>query len=195
MSYFEKTRVWDGTNELDVNSEGRADVVQHSHPNNGNIHFQLDGVAASVDYILVDISDTTNYPHDQTGYVHIENLLLQVDSDVNGDYTIEIGYVDNVDATNGDFHAMYVLSGTKKVGNTQYVYFDGYPNAARFKAGFSLSTENSLNDTAFQTDVNLGSTLDPTTADTPSGDGDMVMRITRTAGTINISVNFAYHTH
>ena len=52
------------------------------------------------------------------------------------------------------------------------------------------------NDTAFQTDVNLRSTLDPTgTAATPSGNGDMVMRVTDTAGTYTITVMVGYHSH
>jgi len=195
MTHFKKAIIWNGTNDLDVNSEGRADVVQHAHPNNGGIHFHVTNINATQDFILIDISDTTNYPHVDTDYIHLESFLIGVDSDTNGDYEIEVGFLDNVDGTNGDFHGVYTLSGTKKAGNTQSQVFDGYPNAPRCNTDSFLSSDKSLNDTAFQTDVNLASTLDPSTIDTPSGDGDLVVRVTRNAGTFNLSINLSYHTH
>ena len=48
---------------------------------------------------------------------------------------------------------------------------------------------------AFQTDVNLASTLDPGNLDTPSGDGDLVYRLTVGAGTINLAIEISYHAH
>jgi len=52
-----------------------------------------------------------------------------------------------------------------------------------------------LDQTAFQTDVNLGSTADPTTVDTPSGENDLAVRVTMAAGTIELSIILGYHTH
>ena len=177
-----------------VNSEGRADVTQHAHPNNGSFHFAAD-VSATTDFIILDISDTVNYPHVETGYAHIEHLMVQVEASNTADYNISFGYLENVDGTNGDYHEMYSMNGDKTVGRNKAVVLPVYPNGDKMTSTKTVTSIKSLNDTAFQTDVNLGSTLDPGTADTPSGDGDLVMRITITAGTLNVSLNGAYHTH
>lgn len=179
-----------------VNSEGRMDVVQHSHPYNGWIQADFD-LAASLtqDFIILDISDTTNYPHDDTGYIHIEYFAITIDAATNAAYTIEFGYLENVDGTDGDFHEVFHFSGTKSTGNQLLVDKSFAPNGPQLTSARAVSSDKSLNDTAFQTDVNLASTLDPSTADTPSGDRDMVMRVVLTGGDINVSVNMSYHTH
>lgn len=46
-----------------------------------------------------------------------------------------------------------------------------------------------------QTDVNLASTRDPATADTSSGERDMVMRVIHTAGTYTVTLMVGYHSH
>lgn len=197
MTELRKVQITDiaNSNDMTVNSEGRGDVVQHAHPNNGFIHFESASLSASQDFILIDISDTVNYPHTLTDYVHLEWLRIHTDATaLTADYSIEVGFLENVDATDGDFHALYDLSGAINLGTSKDVQFNFYPNGARCQAS-SVANNPTLNDTAFQTDVNLASTLDPTTADTPSGDGDLVLRLSHTAGNIIIGVEASYHTH
>ena len=182
-------------NEATSDSNGRLNIVQHAHIDSSNLHFHIANISVSQDYILIDTSDTTNYPHYYTDYIHLESCSMQIDSDVNGDYIIEIGFLENVDNTNGDFIPIYSLSGTKKTGNTQYVAFNGYPNAPRCKSAFFVSSDKSLDDTAFQTDVNLASTLDVSSANVPSGSGDIALRITRIAGSFNAIIDISYHSH
>jgi len=180
---------------MTVNSEGRADVVQHAHPNNGWIHFEVDGLTASQDFIVIDLSDTTNYPHDSTGYLHIENLRIHTDSNNQGDYEIQIGFLDDVDATNGDFYVVADLDGSKTIGRSQDIVLPYYPNGPRLRTQSVAVSYKSLNDTAFQTDVNLASTLDTATTDTPSGSGDMVVRIIINGGTVTVGMELSYHSH
>ena len=189
------TTLVSGTTALTINSEGRADMVQHSHSNNGWVHFESGSLSASQDYIFVDISDTTNYPHVDTSYIHLEYLRIHVDSDVNGNYAVQVGFLENVDESNGDFYPLVDISGTKKTGNTIDQIFPFYPNGAKGTSSFAVSSEKSLNDTAFQTDVNLASSLDSGTTDTPSGDGDLAIRVVVNAGSIIVGVEASYHTH
>jgi len=46
----------------------------------------------------------------------------------------------------------------------------------------------------FQTDVNLGGPDDPATITYPSGDGDLVLLVDRTAGSVSVSVTIIYET-
>jgi hypothetical protein len=187
----------DGTSgkEMTVNDEGRGDVVQHAHPNNGTFQFVQHSISASQDFIIVDISDTTNYPHVNTTYIHLENLGINIDADATADYEIQIGFLENVDATDGDFYGLYHIDGSKKVGQNYDSFLQLYPNGPRMRSESVVSSTISTNDTAFQTDVNLATTLDPSTADTPSGSGDMVVRITMNAGSISLILSGSYHTH
>jgi len=178
-----------------VDNHGHLDVVEHAHVDNAWIHFHSGDISASQDFILVDISDTTNYPHTNTNYAHIEYLRIEVDSDVNGAYEIEVGFLDDVDATDGNFYSVSNANGSKKAGNSKEIIYPFYPNGPRCTTGSIATSDASLNDTAFQTDVNLASTLDTGTANTPSGNGDLVVRITRNAGTIVVAIDASYHTH
>ncbi len=189
------TKITNGVNDLTINSEGRADVVQHAHPNNGYIHFESGDLIASQDFILIDISDTTNYPHTNTGYIHFESLRLHTDASNNADYTIQIGFLENVDATDGDFYVFMDADGSQTTGRSQDIFLNYYPNGPRCRTESTVISDVSLNDTAFQTDVNLASTLDPTTLDTPSGSRDLVVRIIVTAGTVDVGIEGSYHSH
>lgn len=195
MAYLRKIIITDGTDDADVNSEGRLDVVQHAHPDSGRINFVYNGLSTTEDFIIIDISDTTNYPHTETGYVHLEDLSIQVDTDANGDYELSIGFLEDVDGTNGDYYELWSVSGTKKTSQNKTEFYPFYPNGQRCEKEFIATGVKSLNDTGFQTDVNLNTTLSGGTADTPSGTGDLVLRFTGNAGTVNLNINLAYHTH
>ena len=179
-----------------INSEGRADVVQHAHPNNSWLQADFDlATPLTQDFIIIDLSDTTNYPHVNTGYIHIDYFSITVDAATNADYIINFGYLENVDGTNGDFYEIFHFSGSKTVGNQLQSEKNFAPNGPKLRSASVVTSDKSLNDVAFQTDVNLASTLDVTTADTPSGNGDLVMRVVLTGGVIDIEVALGYHTH
>lgn len=195
MTIFKKIYITDETTgqTQGVDSLGHADVVSHAHAEGGHVLFKKT-FSATEDVILIDISDTTNYPHDNTVWLHTANMVLNIDADNAADYVIQIGFLENVDATNGDFHEVFTIGGTKQTGNSHDMSITQNPEAPKLKSeGFLGPVE--LNQTAFQTDVNLASTLDPATTDTPSGDGDMVMRVTRNAGSFTVSLMVGYHSH
>ena len=175
---------------------GSLSVVQHAHEDNGVAHFYVTGLtAATYNYILIDLSDTTNYPHDNTSEIHIDWLKYEIDSDVSGDYLISWGVLDSVDATDGDYYVFEHVSGSRTAGNSITDFYE-YGGAGPEVTVSKLATgHSSLNDVAFQTDVDLPSTLSPAAADTPSGDGDLAQRITVNAGTIDVVVTIGYHTH
>ena len=182
-----------------VNSDGRQDVVQHSHPDSSYLHIDYAVTGGTdVDLIIVDLSDTTSYPHSNTSYIHLEEIYIDVDASTNSDYNISVGFLENVDATDGDFYELTHLSGTKTTGQQLSMIRKFAPNGPKCSSTYTLTSDITANDVAFQTDVNLPSTVDPSTADTPSGSGDLVLRITSVAGAntdFNVEINLAYHTH
>jgi hypothetical protein len=177
-----------------VNPEGRLDVVQHANPDNGTIHFHVEGLTAGTyRYILIDISDNNNYPHVKTGFAHIEWLDIQADGNIVANYLISLGYLENVDANNGDRVVFKHWSRTREAGNLLDDQVINYPNGWRCKSLYHTTHDKSLNDINYQIDVNLPSTLDPFTTNTPSGDGDITLEIVVNAGIINVALDISYH--
>ena len=195
MSRFEDITIVDGTtgDSAGVDSLGHLDVIAHGHAEGGHILFDAD-FSATADVILIDLSDTTNYPHDNTDWIHTTNLTLAVAGSSTADYVLELGFLENVDGTDGDFHRIFKVDGNKKAGNSFNIPISQAPEAPKLKAS-TFTGPVALNQTAFQTDVNLASTLDPTAVDTPSGSGDMAMRVTMNAGSINVNLMIGYHSH
>lgn len=180
-----------------VNVDGRQDVVQHSHPDSGYIHcdFDVTAGAGNTDIILIDLSDTTNYPHSNTGYIHLEEIYIDVDSGSSSVYTITVGFLENVDATDGDLYEIMHIDGSKDAGLSKEIHKKFYPNGPKCTSSSIATSGITLNDTTYQTDVNLATTIDPSTADTPPGSGDLVIRAVTTSADIGIEINIAYHTH
>ena len=60
-----------------------------------------EAVAASTGYVLVDLSDTTNYPHSETNEAHLLGLTLSAETHSVGVFDIWVGVITEVDASNG----------------------------------------------------------------------------------------------
>lgn len=177
-----------------IDDNQRAEVTQHAHIDQGNVHFDVE-LSASENFILIDISDTVNYPHSFSGYVHLEWLRVQIDASFGANYELEVGFLENVDASNSDLYIFEHIVGTLQTGTNKELFFNYYPNGGRLRAQNLVTHDAKLNDVTFQSDQNNKSTVDPSTADVAPGDGDVVLLFTRNAGTIDIVVNVSYHSH
>jgi len=154
------------------------------------IHLDAEDVVATTGFMLVDLSDTTNWPHTDTGHIDILFIVLTTDPTTTFSGDLQLGFLTNVDATNGDFNEIFELHMEKKpepqLVSIQYGSF-----------GIALETDHffgpiTANDTTWQTDVNLQGPDGNTSF--PSGAGDMVMLVTRTAGDISVSITVGYRT-
>ena len=186
--------------EMTVNQDGRGDVVQHAHPDSGYIHVDYDVTGGTdVDFIAIDLSDTTNYPHSNTGSIHIEEIYVAVDAEVNADYMVEFGFLANVGAVDGDYYEIMHVNGNKTVGQQQEVVRKFYPNGPRCLAANVASSDVTLNDTKYNTGASFLETVDMATGAKAPGDGDLVVYIYAGAGGANtnfsVEINIAYHTH
>lgn len=177
---------------MSVNSQGRGDVVQHAHPNEVGFHM-FTTISGSANFVLVDISDTTNFKHAAGDFIHLEQLFVGVDSTNTGDYVLDFGFVENVDATNGDFYSVFTVSGDKFAGQNKELNMNSYPNGPKLSSSIYTTGNISRDDTAFQTDTGLRSTVYPSAASVNPGSGDFVLKVTINAGEINLSLTGSYH--
>ncbi len=154
------------------------------------VHLDAEDISATEGFMLVDLSDTTNWPHTNTG--HIDVLFFIIATDPTGTFAgdVELGFLTNVDATNGDLNELFELH-LGKQSDAEALAF----NYGAF--GVALETDHffgpiTANSTIWQTDVDLQGPDGNTSY--PSGNGDLVMLITRTAGDISVSITIGYRT-
>ena len=154
------------------------------------VHLDTGSVAAETAFMLIDLSDTTNWPHTETGHIHVSYIILMVSPDASFLGDVRFGVLSSVDATNGDFHDFLNYDFSKKSDMQAASVIFGSNGLHLEGANYfgPVATDSTL----FQTDVNLAGP-DGTTA-YPSGDGDLVMKIGRTAGTVSVSVTIGYET-
>jgi len=153
------------------------------------VHIDID-IALTEDFMVIDLSDTTAWPHTTTGHIDIAYIIINVNPDTSYSGDIELGFLSDVDATNGDFNPVMEIHMDKKQDSIQtFMNFGAFEMSLEKAHWYGTTTAN---DTAFQTDVAL---TGPAGATHNSGSGDLVLRVTRTAGTVAAGITIGYRTH
>ena len=153
------------------------------------IHLDTGEVSTQTAFMLIDISDTTNWAHTETDHVIIRSIVNQIDPDYTYLGEVDVGFLSDVDATNGDLNHIIDITVRKKS--------DLIIQNLEFTGGFHCQASThfgpkTINSTLFQTDVNLAGPDGNTSF--PSNNGDLVMIVDRDAGAVNVSVTIIYET-
>lgn len=190
----QRVSIYDSTNTIPadvVDYEGdRSLGVFIAYQLTYTVSFSVDAASGTTGYMLVDLSDTTNWPHTNTGHIVLKSITVDTNTDAAFVGDLRFGFLSNVDATNGDFHEIGELHGERSatVGSGAFD-FSNYGIGLETDEWFGVTTPNNV---LWQTDVNL---LGPDGLTThPSGDGDFVMVLESTAGSADISITVIYTT-
>lgn len=174
-----------------IDHDGRvSQSVVSGFTNTFTIHAEFHDIAAQTAFMLIDLSDTTNWPHTDTGKIIVEYIILQVDPDNTFAGEIKLGFLSDVDTVNGDFNQILEIDFRKQAGLlVEVINFGSHGFDCEVAQHFGVvSADNTL----FQTDVNL---LGPDGATSyPSGNDDLVMLVEQTAGQVNLSLTIGYET-
>lgn len=115
MSFWKRVKIfgdgaWGDTGtdyDIRVTSDGELATTSTEREKNVLVHYQVTALAATAYHILVDKSDTTNFPHTETGRLDISWARLVVEKSaavVIGE--IELGYITRIDGTDADIFYM-----------------------------------------------------------------------------------------
>lgn len=158
-----------------------------------SMHLDIATNSTLIAVMLVDISDTTNWKHTNTGEIVIDYIVIEVDPSANFLGEVKIGYLTNVDGTNGDFNQILDIDMARKADLfAETVEFGSHGIHCSDTRHFGPIIANS---TLFQTDVNLGGPDDPATLTYPSGNGDLVMIIDGDGtNSVDVSLTIGYET-
>lgn len=169
------------------------------------VNLMLEDVAATTPYVLVDLSDTTNFSHHATDHLTLVGLRLVSEKVSDGAFTVKVGVVLENDDTDGSvqwIHSWFLETTANSTDSTDrfvdsesFVYPGVRPDGLPLRV-VSGALENFVgNDT--QDDSanwqNDQARTSPVGTSNP-GVGDLVMLITETAdgGTISLSLTVDY---
>ena len=184
MSYEFNSRVSTST------AEGQTSChVVPGHVDIEVVHIDGD-VSATTGFMVIDLSDTTNWPHTNTGHIDIVYIVLNVNPTATFSGDIQLGFLTNVDGTDGDFNGIMEIHMDKKQDSiTQMMNFGAFELSLETAHWFGPTTTN---DTTWQTDVDL---IGPDgNASFPAGNGVLVMKIEVTASSVAVGMTIGYRT-
>jgi hypothetical protein len=173
-----------------------------------------EAVAASTAYVLVDLSDTTNFPHNEDNWINVLGALVNAETKSDGQYDIWLGVVTENDGTDGTAKWFDVLhcenrdNATDDTGHfdfkRDYTFGGANPDGINCKvtaAGatpYIGSNQAQAGNSNWQNDVGLASIAGAAGGTTGEpGVGDVVMWVEKAAGsgTLDFSIALAYEDH
>lgn len=168
----------------------------------------VEAVAASTPYVLVDLSDTTSFPHEETGEIHLLGLNLECEKATDGVFDIWVGVLTENDATNGSvtwiktFHLE--TSGNPTDSSDRYHADIDFTLGGRNPQGANLlvsggatphiiSNLSQADNVNWQNDENR---ISPAGSTTKPGVGDLVVWVEEVTngGTIDFALTAIYET-
>ena len=162
------------------------------------IHFHEAAIATTTPYVLIDLSDTTNYKHVGTNHIHLGCIHVTAIPSTTGNWSIKVGVISEVDATNGTALWIYgirfsqilyvaeehdwTIGGTVPRGLNCKIVSEAF---ARI-----VTNDSEAGNTHWQTDVGLASPVGAAAGATGKpGAGDLVMLVTENSGSSTLSLD------
>jgi hypothetical protein len=82
------------------------------------VHYKMASVAATTATVVVDLSDTANFPHKDSGFLKIVGWHVDIDQVAAGTSTVRLGVVTSINASSGTVTWFYQKSLTLNVSGT-----------------------------------------------------------------------------
>lgn len=164
------------------------------------VKYDLAVTATSTSTVLVDRSDTTNWPHKHAGSIRIVGLDVNVDKAAASTTTVKIGVVNFINASTGSITWVWEKSHLTNVSNTDV---NANPHFFPIPINCKVEPANTADDGAtpyvLSNDTTSGSSTYQNDSDLPSpngdvspGLGDLILFVqkpgTSTTATVNIHI-------
>lgn len=150
------------------------------------------GIGSHV-YKIIDLSDTLNYPHNNSSSVAVEFLQIQADASGLAAYSVCFGVITDVNGLTGTFNCLKRWNEKKAVGSSVMDKINFPHPGWRIDTGSFLSLDTDTG-TQYSSVATPRSTLNPSGGTTGFGDGDIAIVLEVYAGTVNIAAEVLYYT-
>lgn len=146
---------------------------------------------------MIDLSDTTNWPHDETGRIDLSAVLLATDKALNSRGSLMIGVITRVDDTDADVSFVVGFTFDQNDTESQIITLNLAPTQikcgvsggelTRIKTAIKALNVSAINTNGGDLTFASGITFTPAV-------GDIVIRIIKSAGgNFNYSATTFYH--
>lgn len=158
---------------------------------------RIANISATTAYMIVDLSDITNWKHLYTGHLDLSFLSIMISPNATFVGNVCVGFLGNVGDTKGDLACIKTYSfdsgnasGTAIIDNVGFDGIDSFIHCGEQRSYLPYYENNA----AFQTDVKL---VGPGggAASHFSGNGDLALLINRSAGNISLGLLVGYTSH
>lgn len=162
------------------------------------------GFSGTTTYTLIKLSDTTNWPHKDTGAIHITSIQTEMDKAAASTSTIRIGVVNYVGASTGSITWLATRRSEQNVSNTNVLFAHDYPDFGIYAkvrpsatanvdgaTPGALSTEKSSGVNYILQNTNLPNIIGGSSFPAV---GDILIELNKGATVINYSVRIKYFT-
>ena len=155
----------------------------------------IEALDASTPYVLVDLSDTTNFPHNGTAEIILCGLALNAEKASDGQFDIWVGVVIENDGTDGTakwIHCFHLESVVNPTDSTDRRSFEiDFSRGSPVPGGLDLKVTSgalvyvvtNLSQASHANWKNDTNRVSPVGATTKPGVGDLVVWVEETGGT------------
>lgn len=176
----------------------QSSIVSLALAENDQIVLGRAGISSTTYDILVDLSDTTNFPHLNTARIDLEYLKIAIDPASNSVGAVRLGVITRIDGTDADIDFAFNVPFGKTAGRILSINMFS-PNQMKLgvQSGswiFGLTNRSETDVTAVNTGVTLDSPRGSSTV-TPAV-GDVIVKYLHTSGSAWDSLlECFYHSH
>ncbi len=191
---------------LFLSNLAHADLFDLTKSKEYTVSFSTPSSAAfsgTTNYILIDLTDTTNWPHKETGEISITSVYASMDKVAASTSSIRIGVLTHVNTSSGSVIWITPMYSAINASNTNVVFQYDYrdtginarvrPNSNVILNGstpYISTNDNTLGSTHYQSDLVLNTSIGTTAI---PKEGDIILEIQKGAAAINFNVVVRYY--
>jgi hypothetical protein len=158
--------------------------------------YEATSVAATDYVLLIDLSDTTTWPHEQTGSIDIDSLSATITfASGTAEAIIRVGVVSQISGTQGDVTWLcnYRL-GAQSANDSQQVIDNFQPSSVQCKitGGAVVGAISNVVETNVAA-INTGAALNSPAGSTIPAVGDVLLKLEYVADTFSANLDCLYH--
>lgn len=183
----------------------RSDIVTEdaNAVDNVAVHVSFPALAAATSSVLVDLSDTTNFPHKFTGDIEISHISVNwLAASTLASSTVKFGVFASTTATGANSDVYWFdsvsLSGGEGLSLNKVLYYAPSVASLELSSGEPVkfaTNDSSLYSTTFATTTKLQSIHGTAQANLViPAVGDLIMYVSSQVGTVDLSVTVFYRT-
>lgn len=183
---------------LSVTDDGELWVTETERERNVEVLLSATITANATAYHgVIDLSDTTNWKHTETGALHVSNIIFNIDKALAARGAINLGVITRIDGTSADISYVGGYSFEENDTASQFIVINLAPTQRKLNVvGGVLANVKTDNLATGVTAINTGMTLSHGANSFTPAVGDVLLRTVKSAGgNYRFGLALYYHAH